>query len=837
MNKYLKWTLWLVSIFLIVGMIFAIDIGSRKIQSYSRKLVDINVDAYEEYQEEKDKKFALRTDTEIYDKNNNMIGKIYRNNYKWVDYDDISEEAIQSYIAIEDKRFMTHHGYDLVGIIRAFRSNMQRGGISQGGSTITQQVLKNNILGKERSYERKLKEILVAPKFEEDFGKYKILEMYLNTNFYANNNTGIYAASKYYFNKPPSGLNHKETCLLIALSNAPTKYNPKINYDNAMEQVEKNLNKLYKEGVISEDKLKEYLNTPMELAYNMPKNTIADDITTFNIYSTIMDMFKRSDFKLRYRFNSKAEEQEYKKEYYSQYQEFYNRITQGGYRIYTSWDMDIYNSMREIVETEMKKHNGLQASAVVIDNKTQYVLGAVGGVTQTEFNRAFQAFRQPGSLIKPIMDYPALLENTLKSTADYILDAPIKNKEYSPVNVTGYYSGMIRIDDAMARSINTTAYRAVEEVGLDKAFDMMYKYRIPSITYTDQFNIATSLGGFDRGISPYEMAKAFSTIVSDGIRTDRVSTISVGNELGDTLWDNTRNPVVIPNTDYSSNIETINEYISKYKIYGEPLEKLTNSQTKGYKGISVMSPGVAECIQQMLVKTPSDPKGWTHALKKKVNIPDEYGAKTGTSQNNRDAWTTIVTPKYTVVVWIGYDQPKDTKQYGMDSPLNIAANIINSLYELQGNDSIEANETFKKNNIAQIAISKGKIKGLDNSEFAGYIPIDHLAERLVLDKGYYEEELKEPEENVDDTDDSQEDGDNKRPEDMPLFDKTLPSLDAIEMLYDYLIKYNQLPPNFTPIDYEGIKNYISEQSIDNLDRFLLQKWNEVERRYNSHDGE
>lgn len=837
MNKYLKWTLWLVSIFLIIGMIFAIDLGREKIQSYSRKLVDINVDAYEQYQEEKDNKFALRTDTEIYDKNNNMIGKIYRNNYKWVNYEDISEEAIQSYIAIEDKRFMSHNGYDLVGIMRALRSNMQRGGISQGGSTITQQVLKNNILGKEKSYERKLKEILVAPKFEEDFGKYKILEMYLNTNFYANNNTGIYAASKYYFNKLPSELNHKETCLLIALSNAPTRFNPKINYANAMEQVEKNLNKLHKEGVITKDKLKEYLDTPMELIYNTPKNTIADDITTFNIYSTIMDMFNRSDFKLRYRFGSKKEEQEYKKEYYSQYQEFYNRIIQGGYRIYTSWDMDIYNSMRKIVETEMKKHEGLQASAVVIDNKTQYVLGAVGGVTQTEFNRAFQAFRQPGSLIKPIMDYPALLENTLKSTADYILDAPIKNKEYSPVNVTGYYSGMIRIDDAMARSINTTAYRAVEEVGLDRAFDMLYKYRIPSITYTDQFNIATSLGGFDRGISPYEMAKAFSAIVSDGIRTDRVSTISVGNELGDTLWDNTSNPVEIPNIDYSSSVETINGYVDKYKIYGKPLDAPISIKPIGYKGTSVMSPGVAECIQQMLVKTPSDPKGWTHALKKKVNIPDEYGAKTGTSQNNKDAWTAIITPKYTVVVWIGYDQPKDTKQYGMDSPLNIAANIINSVYELQGDNYIKAKETFERNNVAQVTIGNGKIKGLDNSEFAGYIPIDHLAERLITDKGYYEEELKEIEENTDDNEDNWEDEDEEQLKDMPLFDKTLPSIDAIEMLYDYLMKYNQLPPNFDSIDMEGIRNYIKEQDVGNLDRFLLQKWNEIERRYNKHDGE
>ena len=435
------------------------------------------------------------------------------------------------------------------------------------------------------------------------------------------------------------------------------------------------------------------------------------------------------------------------------------------------------------------------------------------------------------------MDYPALLENTLKSTADYILDAPIKNKEYSPVNVTGYYSGMIRIDDAMARSINTTAYRAVEEAGLDKAFDMLYKYRIPSITYTDQFNIATSLGGFDRGISPYEMAKAFSTIVSDGIRTDRVSTISVGNELGDTLWDNTSDPVEIPNIDYSSSIETINEYVDKYKIYGKPLDAPISIKPIGYKGTSVMSPGVAECIQQMLVKTPSDLKGWTHALKKKVNIPDEYGAKTGTSQNNKDAWTAIITPKYTVVVWIGYDQPKDTKQYGMDSPLNIAANIINSVYELQDGNHIKAKETFERNNVAQVTIGNGKIKGLDNSEFAGYIPIDHLAERLITDKGYYEEELKEIEENTDDNEDSWEDEDEEQLKDMPLFDKTLPSIDAIEMLYDYLMKYNQLPPNFESIDYEGIKNYIKEQSVDSLDRYLLQKWNTIERRYGSHDGE
>ena len=230
-------------------------------------LQSIQQHAYETYQHMSEDDFRLVTDTEIFDKDDKQIGVISSGHrYVYVNTDDISPWIKKAYIAQEDRRFYSHHGWDWMAILRAGVSYVKHRRVTQGGSTITQQVIKNTYLTQERSLKRKITEILLAPQLEKKFGKEKIMEFYCNGNYYAHGCYGVEAASRYYFDKSAKDLEPWEAAVLVGISNRPASYEPINHPKNALRKRNEVLNSLYKQGEITAEELKEYQDKPLEIA-------------------------------------------------------------------------------------------------------------------------------------------------------------------------------------------------------------------------------------------------------------------------------------------------------------------------------------------------------------------------------------------------------------------------------------------------------------------------------------------------------------------------------------------------------------------------------------------
>lgn len=748
-ERIYRWILFIISTFIILGIYYYTTKAMTKVENISKDVVKIQEEAISEYINKKDLGISLKTDTEIYGIGGEKIGHIYRNNYKYVDYNDISKEAINAYKAVEDRRFDTHKGIDYMGIIRAAKSNYDSGATTQGGSTITQQLIKNSIVGKERSYKRKLKELFIAPNLEKDKGKDWIMEKYLNTNFYGNGVYGIGYAADYYFGKKASDLTYKDAALLIAITNGPSKYNPRTNRKATLEKAKSNYRKIYEAGYIDKKTYDENVDKDYELVFKKPKNTRTDKITTLALYDATLELMKNSDFEFKFRFNSREEEKEYKEHYYKTYKNTMDKISLGGYRIYTNIDKNMYSESEKAIENVLSKvNNEIEAVSIIIDNQNQYLISATGGRKDDEFNRAFQALRQPGSLVKALYTYPASMEKTLLSFGDYEIDEKIDG-DYSPNNVDFKYRGSMMLRDALARSINTIAFKMLDKVGTDVVSDMVCNYNIASTTYIDYFNKSISLGGLHRGWSPYEVTKAFSSIVNDGYRSKRNIVTKIVDENGNILVDNGTENVKNYGLKLNDNInqleDTLKELKINYSFNKENIDKNILSSNIDNE-IKVMNRETSQSIIDALKYSVELPYGTAHRLKNILKIKDEYVSKTGTTTMSRDGWNVIMTPRYTVLTWVGYDKPKSENLYGSTYPLTISANIINKLYSKLGNYKPMK---FEKDEIVKVIVNKdGLITYVTNdmNKDYGSIGIDSLNKRLTRDYDKYQAHNKRIEE-------------------------------------------------------------------------------------------
>lgn len=760
-RNIIRGILVLISIFCISGIYYYSTKATKVIEDKSIEVVKIQAEAISEYLNKRDLGVSLKTDTLIFGKDNKKIGHIYRNNYKYVEYKDISKEAIEAYKAVEDRRFDTHKGVDYLGILRAAKYNYNSGSTKQGGSTITQQLIKNSIVGKEKSYKRKLKEVFIAPILEQDKGKEWILERYLNTNFYGNGVYGIGYAANYYFGKEASELTYKEAALLIATTNGPSKYNPRTNPEVAFEKAKSNYKKIYEAGYIDEKTYNENVDKPYELVFKKPENTRTDKITTLALYDATLEMMKHNDFEFKFKFNSNKEEKEYKENYYKVYKETMDKLSLGGYRIYTNIDTNVYNETNKVIEEILSKvDNEIEASTVVIDNKTQYLVAATGGRKDDEFNRAFQALRQPGSLVKALYVYPTAMETLLLSYGDYEIDEKIKG-DYSPENVDKRYRGSVMLRDALANSINTIAYKLLDKSGLDNVSKTMTNYNIASTTYIDYFNPAISLGGLHRGWSPYEVAKGFSSIINNGSRCRRNIVTKITDENGNVVLDNGNSVLPNPTSISKENKEELKDILQDLNIkYSfNNLKKETMLEGNPYIERKIMEPETSQTVIDAMKYTVELPIGTAHSLKNIINIKDEYVAKTGTTTMSKDGWGVVMTPKYTVLTWVGYDQPKPAQLYGGTYPLTISGRVMNKLYENLGDYE---KEKFNRDGIIKVTTNgNGLITYVtdDMSKDYGSIGIDSLIKRLNRDSKKYldynrkleeEREQKEFEENYQD---------------------------------------------------------------------------------------
>ncbi|MDM9944034.1 transglycosylase domain-containing protein [Clostridioides difficile] len=617
LKKVLKYVSILILAILIIAGVY-IFIQVRPLLKESKKI------AYDKLASINDNTFTLLENTKIYDRDNNLLKEIKANNYKYCKIQDVSKNLQNVYIGIEDRNFLSHNGIDYGALARAGVSLIKnKGHITQGGSTITQQVIKNMLLTQERSFKRKLIEFFLAPELERKYSKADIMEFYVNTNYFGAGCYGVYSAASYYFGKEPIDLTLSEATLLAGLSNNPSRFNPVEHREEALKKRNRLLSKLLEEKIISKKEYTTAINEEINLVLNKKLSEGKEDyLTSYAIYSTVLKLMELDGFKFKYAITDTEEYNKYKKMYTEEYTEKSNLIRSGGYTIHTSLDKNKQQILQETLDSTLKdftekdtitKKYKLQGASVLVNNQNGLVEAIVGGRgSEDNFNRGFLAVRQPGSTIKPIVDYGPAFE-TGKYYPSYIMeDKPLMDGK--PKNSYAGYKGNMTLREALARSSNTIAYKLLLSVKPKTGLEFLKKMNFSTLEPTDNVG-SLALGGITKGVRLVEMAKAYSTIANQGVYNDASCLRKVEFANTGTVYNGEvkKNRVFTEDTAYML-IDVLKDVLNK--DYG------TGKKAKPDNGIIAFG-------------------------------------KTGTTNDNRDSCFSGGTTQYTLSTWVGYDSPQE----------------------------------------------------------------------------------------------------------------------------------------------------------------------------------
>lgn len=612
--------------------------------------------AYEKLSNLNENSFHMFSNTIIYDKDGKKIGEIDSGSYKYVKINKISPYIQYGYISTEDKKFMEHGGVDLQSILRAGISLVTNDGeIRQGGSTITQQVIKNNLLTQKQTFSRKLTEVLVAPALERKFTKADIMEFYCNSNYYGNRCYGVETASKFYFGCSAKDISLAQAAMLCGISNSPNNYNPIASMKLAKEKQTQVLNNMLAEGYITQKEYDKAKKEEITIVGLDAKASSENYMVSYAINCATLQLMRDNDFPFQYTFANQKEQETYNKKYSSEYRKRSAEIRAGGYKLYTSLDRKVQQKLQESVSqnlatfTEKNKKTkkyALQSAAMCIDNETQFVVAVVGGrTTGDQYNRAFLSKRQPGSTIKPLLDYAPAIDNGVINGSTIYRDQKVywddtNKKSYSPSNSGGGYRGNVSIREALARSINTVAFQVYKDIGSDIALGYLDKMQFSSLSYADNTAPAVSLGGFTYGVSVDDMCRGYATLENNGKMSSRTCLLRIEHETNGT-------------------------------VYEAP--ELEESETE------VFSADTSFIMKDIMQGTFNEGYGTGHSG---YNDKQIYAGKTGTTSSNKDAWFCGFSPYYTTAVWIGYDTPRKMPgMYGNTYPLRIWSSFMNSVHK------------------------------------------------------------------------------------------------------------------------------------------------------------
>ena len=583
---------------------------------------------------------------------------------------EIPYYAKDAIVSIEDKSFYEHQGLDYRGMARAAKAALENGEITQGASTITQQLARDTFLSQERTWQRKVQEIFVAVELEKKYRKDQILEFYLNNIYFANGYYGIQAAAKGYFNKNASELDISQTAFLLAIPNSPNRYNPVEHKENTLKRRDQILDAMYEEHYITSQTCEAAKSE--EITLNMVKNEKKDYLETYAYYCATRTLMEVDGFEFKNTFATDTQRNEYEEAYQESYNHWNEALFTGGYRIYTTLDIDMQGLLQNAIdeglaEFEEISEEGIyemQGAATCIDNDTGMVKAIVGGRSQDltgyTLNRAFQSFRQPGSSIKPLIVYTPALERGYEPDTK-VMDMPF---EGAPNNAGGRYSGEITLLSAVSSSKNTIAWQIFEEltpeVGLKYIQDMGF-----SKIVKEDYVLPASLGGLTNGVSTLEMAKGFATLENDGKmrKADCIEKIEMVN-----------GPVI-----YEASHE-------ENRIYEENAARTMTNMLQ-----YVIYEGTA----------------------KSISLGDmPCAAKTGTTNDKKDGWFVGYTPYYTTSVWVGYDMPKTVEWLqGASYPGKIWESFMNQIHEgKEPVDFLPPHEYFSEKEAQEITAEDDIVK-------------------------------------------------------------------------------------------------------------------------------
>lgn len=578
--------------------------------------------AYDKLAQMQRQDFHMLSDTEIYDKNDQLIGLINAGHYEYVPINEISMNLQNAYIAQEDRRFKSHSGVDWIATFRAGLALIKnRGEITQGGSTITQQVIKNTYLTQEKSFTRKIVEILLAPEVEKKYSKADIMEFYCNTNFYGNHCYGVEAASRYYFGKDANDLEAYEAAVLVGISNSPTAYNPVRNPEASLKKRNDVLQSMLEVGYLTEDEYQNAISQPLNIVQEEGEGSNENYMSSYAIHCAALTLMKLDNFQFQYIFKDKSDYDSYMENYQATYTEKADDIRAGGYRIYTTLDQDLQNALQTQIDSVLSPYtelqdNGkyaLQGAGVIVDNMTNSVVAVVGGRgTDDVYNRAYLSARQPGSTIKPLIDYGPAFD-----TGEYYPSRLVDDHKWDdgPSNSGGSYYGNISVREALNRSLNTVAWQILSDIGVDYGLNYLGEMEFQKISYVDNGIPSLSIGGFTNGVRVVDMAKGYSTLANNGVYNDQTCIRKIDHEHNGELTKNLK-----------AHTQVVYQQDSAYML------------------------------TDILKGTLNESYGTGYGLALENGMP--AAGKTGTTNSSKDTWFCGYTRYYTTAVWVGYDTPR-----------------------------------------------------------------------------------------------------------------------------------------------------------------------------------
>lgn len=562
---------------------------------------------YEETREDGTKEWVEWEEERIHGTENRM----------WVAYEEMPEDLINAFVSIEDKRFFTHKGVDLkrtIGAILEFAT----GNDSYGGSTITQQLIKNVTGDDDVTIQRKIQEILRALNLESKRSKEEILENYLNTIYLSKGCYGVSAAAYEYFGKEVSELTLVECAALASIPQNPSKYDPINNPDENNKRRDTVLNEMYYNTDIEKTYTIEEIRAAKAEELVLARGQEDQKISTVHSWfvdTLIFDIL--DDLQATYNYD----EQTAKKVLYS-----------GGLKIYATIDRKMQSKVDAIYANDenFPSHGTgvqVQSAVTIIDHSNGNIVAIHGGRGEKgplDFNRATMAHRQPGSSIKPLSAYSVALEKGLINYSTVLDDTPFKSEPggYTwPNNHNKLYEGLVTVSHAVRNSKNTIAVKVVDLLGTKTSYDFLQtKFRLSTMVPADMDYAPLALGGFTEGVTNRDMTTAYAAIANNGVYNQSKTYTKVLDSAGNIILDNT----------YASS------------------EVILSEDTCGV-------------MTKLLQEVVTSGTGTAVTLRRKIDV----AGKTGTTSDSKDLYFCGYTPYYTAAVWVGYDRPKGL--YGFTS--------------------------------------------------------------------------------------------------------------------------------------------------------------------------
>lgn len=536
--------------------------------------------------------YSPRLSTQIFDRNEELVANLFVKEHRlYASYDQIPPRVIEALVAIEDTAFFEHEGINIEAIVRALIKDIKAMSLVEGASTITQQLIKNVALTRDKTITRKLKEVVLAFKIESELSKEEILERYLNEVYFGHGYYGIKTAALGYFKKNLDALSLKEIAILVGLPKAPNSFDPTRNFDLSISRANRVLYRLFSLGWISEKAYREGINEH-PIVYD---ETLTQNKAPYVIDEVVKKLSPRlEDFK------------------------------SGGYKIHLSIDLRLQALAKESLEHGYEKiferHSDTNASLingalVSLQSHSGDILSMVGGVDykSSNFNRATQSKRQPGSSFKPFIYLSALDVgySTMSQIPDIsrVYENKQKEEDWKPKNYEENFEGLVTLKEALVHSRNLATINLLSALGMDSVYKKLSKMGFENLP--DDLSMA--LGSF--GISPLDFSSFYSVFPNYGVMVEPILVKKVINRFGDTT------------------------------IYESEKKRVT-------------SPEQAFLMVDMLRTAVQRGTG------RRAQVPGvEVGGKTGTTNDNIDAWFCGFTPEVEVLVWYGNDDNTPMKKY------------------------------------------------------------------------------------------------------------------------------------------------------------------------------